>query len=238
MAAAPQEELRRLVAGLKEFGRYQRRLGMQLLEGTLPGHRSQPALLEATPEPAKALTLEAIQAAMGDCQRCQLWKSRSRLVFGAGNPKARLVFIGEAPGEAEDQQGEPFVGDSGQLFNRILAKMEISRSEVYITNAVKSRPPQNQTPTAAEIAACRPFLVQQLQAIRPQIVVTLGVVATQALLASKAPISRSRGKWHKWQGLAVMPTFDLSYLLLFPEERIKTWKDMQQVLALYRGPGA
>jgi uracil-DNA glycosylase family 4 len=245
MPELPREELRRLAVGLKEFVQYQRRLGMQLLEGTLPLHRPQPALPQSTPEPEKGLTLtemkrltlEEIRTEMGDCRRCQLWKSRTRLVFGAGDPKARLMFIGEAPGAEEDQQGEPFVGESGELFNRILAKMEISRSEVYITNAVKSRPLQNRTPAAEEIAACRPFLLKQILAIRPQIIVTLGAVATQALLASKTPISRLRGKWHKWQGIAVMPTFHPSYLLRVRQEGKKTWEDMQQVLAIYRGQG-
>jgi uracil-DNA glycosylase len=179
---------------------------------------------------------------MGDCRRCELWKSRTRLVFGVGDPKARLMFIGEAPGAQEDQQGEPFVGEAGQLFNRMLAKMEISRAEVYITNTVKSRPPGNRTPLAEEIAACRPFLLQQIQAVRPQIIVTLGVVPTQTLLETKAPISRLRGKWRKWQGIAVMPTFHPSYLLRVPQEqqkteRQKTWEDMQQVLAVYRDQG-
>jgi uracil-DNA glycosylase len=237
--AAPQEELRRLAASLKEFVRYQRRLGLQLLEGTLSVHRPQPrlpqpALPQTTLEPAKVITLTEIRAGMGDCQRCPLWQSRTRLVFGAGDPKARLMFIGEAPGAEEDRQGEPFVGQAGHRFNNLLEKLEISRAEVYITNAVKSRPPGNRTPTAEEIWACRPFLLQQIKAIQPQIIVTLGVVATQALLESKAPISRLRGKWHKWQGIAVMPTFHPSYLDRVPKERFKTWEDMQEVLKIYR----
>ena len=153
---------------------------------------------------------------MGDCRRCKLWKSRTRLVFGVGNPQARLMFIGEAPGAEEDQQGEPFVGEAGQLLNRILDKLEISRQEVYITNVVKSRPPGNRNPEAEEIAACRPFLLKQIQAIRPQIIVTLGAMATHALLESKSPLNRLRGNWQQWQGIAVMPTFHPSYLLRCP----------------------
>ena len=172
---------------------------------------------------------------MGDCRRCKLWQSRTRLVFGVGNPKARLMFIGEAPGAEEDQQGEPFVGEAGQLLNNLLNKLELSRQEIYITNVVKSRPPKNRTPEAEEIAACRPFLLKQIQAIRPQIIVTLGAVPTHALLESKAPISRLRGNWQRWQGIAVMPTFHPSYLLRNPQERIKTWDDMQKVMAVYRG---
>lgn len=237
MAEEPWAELRRLAAGLKEFVQYQRRLGLHLVEGKLMAHPSRPPRDQAAAEPEQVPTLEEIRTAMGDCRRCPLWQSRTRLVFGVGNPRARLMFIGEAPGAEEDQQGEPFVGESGQLFNRLLARLGISREEVYITNAVKSRPPRNRTPTAEEIAACRPFLLQQIQAIRPQLIVTLGMVATQALLATKTPISRLRGKWQTWQGIAVMPTFHPSYLLRFPQERKKTWDDMQQVLAVYRGQG-
>jgi DNA polymerase len=181
------------------------------------------------------MSLEEIRQEMGDCRRCKLWKSRTHLVFGVGNPKARLMFIGEAPGAEEDQQGEPFVGEAGQLLNRMLAKMELSRQEVYITNVVKSRPPGNRNPVAEEIVACLPFLLKQIQAIEPQIIITLGVVATHALLESKTPISRLRGRWQQWRGIAVMPTYHPAYLLRVPQERIKTWEDMQKVLALYKG---
>lgn len=231
----PHEELRRLAAGLREFVNYQRRLGMQLIEGNHPLVIAKPALpTETPPEPLDEMSLEAIREEMGDCRRCQLWKSRTRLVFGEGDPEARLMFIGEAPGAEEDQQGEPFVGEAGQLLNRILNKMEISRQEVYITNVVKSRPPGNRNPTAGEIAACRPFLIKQIQAIRPQIIVTLGLVPTQALLESKAPLSRFRGKWQQWRGIAVMPTFHPAYLLRSPQDKFKTWEDMLKVLAVYR----
>ncbi len=235
MPELPQDELRRLAAGLKEFVQYQRRLGMQLVEGTLPAAAPKPVLPPAQAlRPAEVSSLEEIQLEMGDCRRCNLWQSRTRLVFGVGNPRARLVFIGEAPGEEEDRQGEPFVGAAGQLLNRLLEKLELSRQEVYITNVVKSRPPGNRNPDAEEIAACRPFLLKQIQAIQPQIIVTLGAVATHALLESKTPLNRLRGNWQKWGGIAVMPTFHPSYLLRVPQDRIKTWEDMQQVLSVYR----
>ncbi len=192
---------------------------------------------ESAPEPAEVSSLEEIQEEMGDCRRCKLWESRTHLVFGVGNPRARLMFIGEAPGAEEDQQGEPFVGAAGQLLNRLLEKLEISRQEIYITNVVKSRPPGNRNPEVEEVAACRPFLLKQIQAIRPQIIVTLGAVATHALLESKSPLNRLRGNWQQWRGIAVMPTFHPSYLLRVPQERMKTWEDMQQVLAVYRGKG-
>jgi uracil-DNA glycosylase family 4 len=236
MAEEPKKELRRLAAGLKEFVHYQRRLGLQLVEGDLPtATRKTVPLTDPALVPAEGLTLEELQQEMGDCRRCKLWQSRTRLVFGVGNPQARLMFIGEAPGGEEDRQGEPFGGAAGQLLNRLLEKLELSRQEVYITNVVKSRPPGNRNPDAEEITACRPFLLKQIQAIQPQIIVTLGAVATHALLESKDPLHRLRGNWQRWRGIAVMPTFHPSYLLRVPQERIKTWEDMQQVLKLYRG---
>lgn len=236
MPKLPQEELQRLATKLKEFIYHQRRLGVQLVEGVLPADVPKPVRpLEPNRGGAEVLSLEEIRQEMGDCRRCKLWQSRTRLVFGVGNPQARLMFIGEAPGAEEDQQGEPFVGAAGQLLNRLLEKLEIDRPEVYITNVIKSRPPGNRNPEAEEIAACQPFLLKQIQAIRPQIIVTLGAVATHALLESKSPLNRLRGNWQQWRGIAVMPTFHPSYLLRVPQERIKTWEDMQQVLAIYRG---
>jgi uracil-DNA glycosylase len=241
MTELSREQVRRLAAGLKEFFHYQRRLGLQVVEGSYPVAATKPApAVAAVPEPAGSPSLEEIREELGDCRRCKLWQSRQRLVFGVGDPKALLMFIGEAPGAEEDLQGEPFVGEAGQLLNRLLDKLGISRQEIYITNVVKSRPPKNRTPEAEEIAACRPFLLKQIRAVHPQMIVTLGAVATQALLESKAPISRLRGHWQQWQGIAVMPTFHPSYLLRVPkerqkEEREKTWADMQKVMAVYRG---
>jgi len=234
MPESSQDELRRLTAELKEFIKFQQRLGLHLLEGRhAPGAPMPPPAVEV-PEPEEFPTLEAIQEEMGDCRRCKLWQSRSRLVFGAGNPKARLMFIGEAPGAEEDKQGEPFVGEAGNLLNNLLNKLGLSRQEIYITNVIKSRPPNNRNPEAEEIAACKPFLLKQIQAIRPQLIVTLGGVATHALLETKTPITRLRGKWQRWQNIAVMPTFHPSYLLLYPKARFETWDDMQKVLAKYR----
>jgi DNA polymerase len=235
MAELPHEELRRLTTGLKEFINYQRRLGLQLIEEKGQVEKiSTSAMSESTPEPTEVMTLEEIRQEMGDCRRCKLWKTRAHLVFGVGNPEARLMFIGEAPGAEEDQRGEPFVGEAGQLLNRMLNKMEISRQEVYITNVVKSRPPGNRNPTAEEIAACRPFLLKQIQVIRPRVIVTLGAIATHALLETKDPLNRLRGHWQQWRGFAVMPTYHPSYLLRVPQDRIKTWGDMQKVLVVYR----
>jgi uracil-DNA glycosylase len=234
MPEPPQDELRRLAAELKEFIKFQQRLGLHLLEGSYATSVPMPPAAVEVSESAECPTLEAIREEMGDCRRCKLWQSRTRLVFGVGNPQARLMFIGEAPGAEEDKQGEPFVGEAGNLLNNLLNKLGLSRQEIYITNVVKSRPPNNRTPEADEIAACKPFLVKQIQSIHPKIIVTLGGVATHALLETKTPISRLRGKWQHWRNIAVMPTFHPSYLLRYPKARFETWDDMQKVLARYR----
>ncbi len=205
-----QKELRRLTAGLKEFINFQQRLGLQLVEGVNSLAGSKPAPVEAPPEPTESISLEEIREEMGDCRRCKLWQSRTRLVFGVGNPKARLMFIGEAPGADEDEQGEPFVGEAGQLLNNLLHKLELSRQEIYITNVVKSRPPKNRTPVAEEIAACRPFLLRQIQAIRPQIIVTLGAIPTHALLEVKGtnqPVAGQLAAMAGHGGDADLPSF-------------------------------
>jgi uracil-DNA glycosylase len=167
---------------------------------------------------------------MGDCRRCKLYGGRTRLVFGDGASTARLMFVGEAPGADEDRQGVPFVGAAGQLLNKMLTNLGLRREEVYIANILKSRPPGNRDPEADEIAACLPFLKKQIKAIRPRVIVTLGRIATQALLGTKAPLTRLRGHWQRYDDIRVMPTFHPSYLLRAPQERRKTWDDMQQVM--------
>ncbi len=149
---------------------------------------------------------------------------------GTGAADARLLFVGEAPGADEDQQGLPFVGAAGKLLNNMLSKLGLSREEVYIANILKSRPPGNRDPEADEIAACLPFLEKQIQAIRPRVIVTLGRIAAQALLGTKEPLTKLRGRWQRYDDIRVMPTFHPSYLLRFPQERHKTWDDMQQVM--------
>jgi DNA polymerase len=169
---------------------------------------------------------------MGDCQRCKLGRGRTNLVFGEGSPQARLMFIGEAPGADEDLQGRPFVGAAGGVLDNLLNKLGLRREEVYIANVVKSRPPGNRDPEPDEVAACLPFLIKQIEAIGPQVIVTLGKIATNHLLQLKidTPITKLRGNWQKFKGIRVMPTFHPSYLLRFPKERRKTWEDMQQVM--------
>ena len=189
--------------------------------------------------PKKHETLEQIRKDLGSCQRCKLGATRKNLVFGVGNPKARLVFVGEAPGADEDAQGEPFVGDAGKMLNRIIAAMELKREEVYICNVVKSRPPQNRPPEADEAAACMPFLLRQLASIGPEVIVALGSSAAQALLQTKVPISKLRGKFHDFHGVPLMPTYHPSYLLRTggnSDSFWSVWDDMTQVLQLLKLP--
>ncbi|HEY9073472.1 MAG TPA: uracil-DNA glycosylase, partial [Desulfobaccales bacterium] len=173
---------------------------------------------------------EEIRQEMGQCRRCKLYPGATNLVFGVGAANARLMFIGEAPGAEEDLQGRPFVGAAGQVLNNMLNKLGLRREEVYITNVVKSRPPGNRNPEPDEIAACLPFLKMQIAAIQPKVIVTLGKIATDALLGVKEPISRLRGQWQRYDHIRVMPTFHPSYLLRSPQERKKTWEDMQRVM--------
>ena len=226
MPEDPVLELRELIDSLSGWLRYQGRLGWRGLPG--PG---ETLTQRQDHKPANERpTLKEIREEMGDCRRCKLFKGRNNLVFGEGPENARLMFIGEAPGAEEDQEGRPFVGQAGGLLNNLLNKLGLNREEVYIANVVKSRPPGNRDPEADEIAACLPFLKKQIQAIRPQVIVLLGRIAVQALLGTKEPLTRLRGRWQRYDNIRVMPTFHPSYLLRFPKERHKTWDDMQQVM--------
>ena len=181
--------------------------------------------------------LDEVRRALGDCKRCKLCSGRKNLVFGVGNPKARLVFVGEGPGAEEDNQGIPFVGAAGQLLTKMITAMGYSRDEVYICNVVKCRPPGNRNPEPDEIAACQPFLEAQLNAIRPSVIVTLGKFAAQTLLRTDTPITRLRGQWREYVGIPLMPTFHPAYLLRNPAEKKPAWTDLQAVMARFPKPG-
>jgi DNA polymerase len=183
-------------------------------------------------------TLDSIRTDLGDCQRWGLAASRMKLVFGVGNPNARLVLVGEAPGREEDLQGEPFVGEAGQLLNRILLAMGMQREEVYLCNVLKCRPPDNRDPNPEEVATCEPFLIRQLAAIRPQVIVGLGRFAVHSLLKTKTPISRLRGEWQRYQGIPLMPTYHPAYLLRNPEAKRDVWEDMKEVLRMLNAEGS
>jgi DNA polymerase len=175
-------------------------------------------------------SLEEIRADLEDCRRCSLCKGRKNIVFGVGNPDARIVFVGEAPGREEDLKGEPFVGEAGRLLDRILFAMGLRREDVYICNVEKCRPPQNRDPRPEEIEACEPFLKRQLAAIRPQLIVTLGRFAAQTLLRDQSPIGRLRGAWRQYEGIPLMPTYHPAYLLRNPAGKREVWEDMKTVM--------
>jgi len=183
------------------------------------------------PTPLSLPTLDAVRSELGECTRCKLHKGRHNIVFGVGSATARLVFVGEAPGEDEDMQGIPFVGKAGQLLTKMIEAMGLKRDEVYICNTVKCRPPNNRNPEPDELGACEPYLKGQLAALRAEVIVTLGKFAAQALLRDETPISRLRGQWRTYAGVPLMPTFHPAYLLRSPGEKGKVWADLQQVMA-------
>ena len=174
--------------------------------------------------------LLAVRREVGDCTRCKLAGGRTTLVFGVGNPRAELMFVGEGPGADEDLQGEPFVGKAGQLLTKMIEAMGYRREEVYIANVVKCRPPGNRDPEPDEIAACEPFLKAQIAAVGPKVVVALGRFAAQTLLRDPTPISRQRGCWRDYEGVRLMPTFHPAYLLRNPPEKKRAWEDLQLVM--------
>lgn len=183
-------------------------------------------------------TLEKIRADMGDCRRCKLWQTRTKLVFGEGNERAELMFVGEAPGADEDATGRPFVGRAGQLLTKMIEAINLKREDVYIANVIKSRPPGNRNPEKDEIEACIPFLFRQIAAIRPKLIVTLGNPATQSLLNVKTGISQMRGTFQDYPrlpGIKVLPTFHPAYLLRSPDKKREAWEDLKKVRAFMRG---
>lgn len=168
------------------------------------------------------------------CTSCRLCETRTRTVFGEGDPDARLMFIGEGPGENEDLSGRPFVGRAGELLEKQINAMGLKREQVFIANVVKCRPPENRTPLPDETAACTPYLMRQIEIIRPKVIVTLGLPATKFVLGDdKIAMGRARGHWHKWRGIAVRPTYHPAYLLrnYTPETRRLVWEDLQEVMA-------
>ncbi len=175
-------------------------------------------------------TLAEVRAHLGDCTRCDLCQGRQTIVFGDGNPNADLMFIGEGPGEQEDRRGLPFVGRAGELLTQMIEKgIGIPRSEVYICNIVKCRPPRNRNPLLPEVQACRPFLDGQIRAVAPKVIVTLGKPAAALLLDREVAITRLRGSWQEYQGIPLMPTLHPAYVLrqYTPENRRAVWQDLQ-----------
>jgi len=174
-------------------------------------------------------TLEDIRADIGECIRCPLSQSRNRVVNSEGNPNARLMFVGEAPGADEDAQGRPFVGRAGQLLNKIIEAIGLKREDVFIGNVNRCRPPQNRTPTPQEAATCKPFLLRDVAVVQPEVIVVMGNTAMKNLLDTKEGITKLRGQFQDYAGIKVMPTFHPAYLLRDPSKKRETWDDMKKV---------
>ena len=238
------DELAALTTTLRRHLQRRERAGIRTLAkgkppAVKPARAEESSLLRGMPndffadnsKPLQAKSLEELRAAIGDCQRCKLCSGRTNLVFGVGNPKAKLMFVGEGPGRDEDLQGEPFVGRAGQLLTDIITKgMGLKREDVYIANVVKCRPPENRNPEPDEVATCEPFLKKQIDLIRPKIIVGLGKFAVQTLLQSKVPITKVRGNWHSYHGIKLMPTFHPAYLLRNPADKKLVWEDIKKVI--------
>jgi uracil-DNA glycosylase len=176
-------------------------------------------------------SLLKIRSDLGDCTRCKLHRGRITLVFGDGNPKAELVFVGEGPGRDEDEQGLPFVGRAGKLLTQMIEAMGLQRKDVYICNVVKCRPPDNRTPEKDEVEVCSPYLLRQLDTIAPKVIVCLGTVAVQTLLETNRGITHFRGQWIDFRGRKLMATYHPAYLLRNPSAKGEVWKDLQKVMA-------
>jgi DNA polymerase len=196
----------------------------------LPQTDSGLSLFEATGK-IENDTLLKIREDLGDCKRCKLHKTRHSIVFGDGNPKAQLVFVGEGPGADEDEQGLPFVGRAGKLLTQMIEAMGLQRKDVYICNVVKCRPPQNRQPEKDEVAECSPFLLRQIDTIAPKVIVCLGATAAKTILNTERGISQFRGEWLEFRGRKLMVTYHPAYLLRNPAAKSDVWKDLQKVMS-------
>jgi len=222
---------------IKDYIEYEKEMGIEGYMMNSCGLSKEETQQAGTNEQA----LEKVREEMGDCQRCELHKTRTNLVFGSGNPNAILMFVGEAPGKDEDLKGLPFVGRAGTLLNKIIESIGlkndepigIKRDDVYIANILKSRPPGNRNPEDSEIAACSPFLFAQINAIKPKIICSLGSFSAHTLLDTKIPISKLRGKFYDFKGTLLIPTFHPAYLLRNPSKKAEVWEDMKLIANEY-----
>jgi len=193
-----------------------------------PVHLSTEVTTSSIPNSADSLIL--ISEELKNCNRCKLCKlGRNRIVLGEGNPRARLLFVGEGPGEQEDLEGRPFIGRAGQLLDKMIEAIGLTRAEIYIANVVKCRPPENRNPEPDEIETCTPFLHRQIDLIQPEVIVALGKFAAQTLLKTETRISELRGKFHNYRNAKLMPTFHPAYLLRNPSSKKEAWADLQEV---------
>ena len=239
MSEPSQNELDRLIAEVRARVEMERSFGADVyrvggeeqaeLAGPRPrGPASAPRVAE---DGEKRRRLEELREEIENCHHCPLGATRTKFVFGTGRADARLMFIGEAPGADEDRQGEPFVGRAGQLLTKMINAMGLDRGDVYIGNILKCRPPANRTPTLEEMAICMPYIIRQIEIIRPEVICALGAVALKGLLRDPgAAIGRMRGSFVDWHGAKLMPTFHPAYLLRSPGEKRKVWEDLQKVM--------
>jgi uracil-DNA glycosylase family 4 len=210
----------------KKYLKQQRELGLE--EVKLPSNFK----IESKKDSGKN-SLKEFYNKIKNCQKCHLNKSRTNFVFGVGNSHAGVMFIGEAPGRDEDLQGEPFVGRAGQLLNKILAAINFQREEVYIANILKCRPPENRDPLPEEIELCEPYLIEQIRLIKPKLICALGRISAQALLKTKTPLNRLRGRFHDYQGTKFLVTYHPAALLRYPQFKKDTWEDVKMLRAEY-----
>jgi DNA polymerase len=213
--------------------------------GAVPA--AQPVFVASGRSEVSTLDWPALRQAVADCRACGLCQSRRQTVFGTGHPQAQWLLVGEAPGEQEDAQGEPFVGAAGQLLDRMLAALGLTRAEdgpqppqqrVYITNTLKCRPPRNRNPSGEELASCEPFLVRQVALLRPRLILALGRFAVQVLLRSDEPIGKLRGRVHHYEGVPVIVSYHPAYLLRSPQEKAKAWEDLCLAASVFEAGAA
>ena len=244
------DELKRIASSLRSHMQWRGEAGIGYLpRGEFTSGKARDGTQQRTqksldgplsPDSSPALgsqSLEELREEIGDCRRCKLCSGRTHLVFGVGNSKAEVMFVGEGPGRDEDLKGEPFVGRAGQLLTDIITKgMGMKREDVYIANVIKCRPPDNRNPETDEIESCEPFLVRQIELIKPRVLIGLGKFAVQTLLKTKVPIMKLRGGWHDYHGIKFMPTLHPAYLLRNPGDKKLVWQDIKKVLQELRSP--
>lgn len=216
------EKVQEVIADLKSYLEYLKGMGIEGFPAS--GRNAENSFSSSTLQ-----TLEEVKKELGDCRRCKLHRTRHTIVFGEGDERARLMFIGEGPGYDEDLQGRPFVGKAGQLLTKIIESIHLQREEVYIANIIKCRPPQNRNPQPDEIERCYPFLMKQIQVIRPKIICALGTFAAQTLLNTNAKITALRGRVFDFAGIKVLPTYHPAFLLRNPERKRDVWEDVKQI---------
>ena len=225
------------VTGINRDVRWRQREGSAIQRPAEASTTMDPTVIPVTLAGSPQEALDMIRTEIGDCTRCKLHTlGRRQIVFGVGNPSADLMFVGEAPGADEDIQGIPFVGRAGQLLTKIIEAIELRREDVYIANVIKCRPPENRNPDPDEVDTCEPFLFQQIDAIKPKVIVALGTFAAKALLKTQDSISRLRGRVYDYRGAKLIPTFHPAFLLRSPDRKRDVWEDMKKVRAILQAP--